>query len=57
VTGYQIVGVERRELPAGSRLDAENGVFSWQPGAAFLGRYELIFVRGDAESRVVVDLK
>ena len=38
VTGYMVVGGERRELPAGSTLDAERGVFYWQPGAAFIGQ-------------------
>ena len=31
-------------LPAGSTLDAA-GLFSWQIGPAFLGRYDLVFVR------------
>lgn len=31
-------------LPAGSQLDARRGIFYWQPGPAFLGRYQLIFI-------------
>ena len=57
VAGYAIVGNERRDLPAGSTLDQQRGVFYWQPGAAFMGRYELVFVRGTEETRVVVDVK
>jgi hypothetical protein len=34
-------------LPIGSHLDAETGVFTWQPGVAFIGAYDLVFVRCD----------
>ena len=30
-------------LPIGSVLDAESGVFTWQPGAGFVGSYDLTF--------------
>ncbi len=43
-TGYQIVNGERRALPQGSSLDAEHGIFYWQPDAAFLGSYHLAFL-------------
>ena len=42
--GYQVVGGERRPLPPGSTFDPETGIFSWQLGPGFLGRYELAFV-------------
>ena len=43
--GYHIVGGERRPLPIGSTLDAATGRFYWQPGAGFIGAYDLLFVR------------
>jgi hypothetical protein len=43
--GYEIVGREVRALPPGSSFDAENGIFSWQPGPGFLGSYDLAFVQ------------
>jgi YD repeat-containing protein len=43
-TGYQIVSGERRTLPLGSSLDAELGLFYWQPGPGFLGAHDLEFV-------------
>ena len=42
-TGYQVVGADRVELPAGSKLDAQAGIFYWEPGAGFAGSFELIF--------------
>jgi hypothetical protein len=42
--GFQLVNGERRALPAGSTLDGVEGIFYWQPGAAFLGAYDLEFV-------------
>ena len=32
-------------LPIGSSLDARSNVFTWQPAAGFVGRYDLLFVR------------
>lgn len=36
--------VNRSELPVGSSLDITRGIFYWQPGAAFLGDYNLDFI-------------
>ena len=52
--GYQVVNGQRRTLPMGSSLDAAQGIFYWQPAAAFLGAYDLEFVavrgvRGQAD--------
>jgi hypothetical protein len=41
------VGDELRELPAGSTLDSEGGIFYWQLGAVFLGDYPLEFHGAD----------
>jgi hypothetical protein len=44
-SGYLLVGGERMPLPAGSAV--LDGVFYWQPGAGFLGDYNLMFERPD----------
>ena len=43
--GYVVVGGRMRPLPVGASLDTATGVFSWQPGPGFLGRYEFVFLR------------
>jgi hypothetical protein len=45
--GYMRVGDTLQPLQAGSRLDQETGEFLWQPGAGFLGSYDLVFVGAD----------
>ena len=44
-TGYLRTGMGLAPLPAGSHLDATSGVFTWAPGAGFVGAYDLVFVR------------
>jgi hypothetical protein len=44
-SGYMEVGGYLRALPVGSTLDAKKGIFYWQPGPGFLGRYHLVFVQ------------
>jgi hypothetical protein len=44
--GYLVVENELRPLPIGSTLDAQSGIFYWQPGPGFLGTYSFIFVDG-----------
>jgi len=46
-TGYQEVNSQLRQLPIGSTLDREKGIFYWQPGPGFIGEYQLIFLAGD----------
>src|SRR5947208_505581 len=46
--GYLVIGSELRPLPSGSAFDAAQGVFTWQPGAGFIGGYDFMFVRTDA---------
>ena len=57
--GYQVVNGDLRALPLGSSLDADAGVFYWQPAPGFLGGYDLVFVPAVGEGapmrvRVVV---
>ena len=46
-----------RHLPIGASLDA--GVFTWQPGAGFVGSYDFLFTgpAGDRQVRVVLNPK
>jgi hypothetical protein len=52
-TGYLKVGDQLKPLPVGSTLDSAKGVFYWQPGPGFAGRYELVFYcRDDGGNRI-----
>ncbi|MCU0286760.1 MAG: hypothetical protein MUF15_10200, partial [Acidobacteria bacterium] len=42
--GYLAMGGKYKSLPAGSTLDTGKGIFYWQPGPAFLGKYNLVFI-------------
>lgn len=55
--GYLRAGRTTRPLPAGSRLDPETGVFTWQPGVGFVGAYDFVFVTaaGQREIRIVLN--
>jgi hypothetical protein len=44
-TGYLRTSEGLAPLPAGSQLGAATGHFTWAPGAGFIGRYDLVFVR------------
>ncbi len=60
--GYLSVNGQRRLLPAGSFMDMERGIFYWQPGFAFYGRYNLEFITRNAEGemtrkRLTVDIR
>jgi len=57
--GYQWTGNRLKALPIGSMLDIEKGIFYWQPGVGFYGRYRLIFVsrsNPDIARRLQVDI-
>jgi hypothetical protein len=43
--GYILSGGRMRPLPVGSSLDAAKGVFKWEPGPGFIGRYRFVFLR------------
>jgi hypothetical protein len=47
--GYLVVDGQLRELPIGSSFDPRRGVFYWQPGLAFTGGYDFLFVRTRAD--------
>lgn len=42
-TGYQVVGKQLKQLPIGSFLDTQQGIFCWGLGAGFVGVYEFVF--------------
>jgi hypothetical protein len=48
---YMMSGKQRLPLPVGSTLDSAEGIFYWQPGPGFFGRYRFVFVekRADGE--------
>jgi hypothetical protein len=46
-----------RALPVGSTLDTASGVFTWQPGPGFIGRYRLVFTRHGCGGDEVVPLE
>jgi hypothetical protein len=42
--GYLMVGNQLKQLPIGSTLDTQRGIFYWQPGPGFIGEYRFVFV-------------
>ncbi|MBI4893844.1 MAG: carboxypeptidase regulatory-like domain-containing protein [Acidobacteria bacterium] len=54
-SGYELVGGEKRSLPAGSSFDPSSGVFQWQLGPGFLGDFHLEFSRS-GEAPVPVNI-
>jgi hypothetical protein len=42
---YLVAAGELRPLPVGSSFDRLRGVFYWQPGPGFIGRYEFVFIK------------
>jgi hypothetical protein len=54
--GYLRAGDALRPLPAGSQLDPATGRFTWLAGAGFVGRYDLVFVRGTVRLLVQVTI-
>jgi hypothetical protein len=41
--GYHVVNHQLRPLPIGATLDAERGIFYWQPGPGFTGEFQFVF--------------
>ncbi|MDQ1350563.1 MAG: hypothetical protein QG657_865, partial [Acidobacteriota bacterium] len=44
IAGFLSVGGKYKPLPVGSTLDTEKGKFCWQPGPAFLGEFNMVFI-------------
>ena len=53
ITGYLAVGDKLRNLPIGSTLDSDAGIFYWQPGVGFLGEYHLVFMEQEETGRSI----
>jgi hypothetical protein len=54
-SAYQLLdGGQRRTLPTGATWDVASGTFYWQPAAAFLGRYRIVFTNGSKRISVRV---
>jgi hypothetical protein len=51
VEGYLVVSDQLRELPIGSTLDKDRGVFYWQPGPGFVGEYRFVFIGKDDQGQ------
>jgi hypothetical protein len=43
-TGYLEVGEQLWQLPIGSTLDTQRGIFYWSPGSGIIGLYRLVFI-------------
>jgi len=51
-SGYLVVGKQLRPLPTGSTLNRKTGIFYWQPGPGYIGKYELLFIAVDADRKM-----
>jgi len=58
--GYRAAGNGLRLLPVGSSLDKVRGIFRWQPGPGYIGRYEFEFILSgfgkETRKRVIVTI-
>ncbi len=43
-SGYLVMGDQIWSLPIGSSLNTKGSIFYWQPGVAYFGEYQLVFV-------------
>ena len=62
IAGNHLVNGQLHKLPAGTTLDTNKGMFSWQPGPGFLGKYHLVFIEKDAAGQtyrkdIIVNIK
>jgi hypothetical protein len=58
--GYVVLNGRMRPLPVGASLNPNTGVFAWQPGPGFIGRYRFVFLRttpGGIKTRIPVDVR
>lgn len=51
--GYMLQEGKLYPLPTGSTLDSENGIFYWQPGYGYMGRFPLVFVKEGTDGKLV----
>ncbi|MCU0286570.1 MAG: Ig-like domain-containing protein [Acidobacteria bacterium] len=49
--GYLAIGNQLKPLPLGATMDIGRGIFYWQPGPGFIGRYSLVFIKKDTQGR------
>ncbi|MCP4151612.1 MAG: hypothetical protein GY757_27965 [bacterium] len=54
--GFLMVGKKYRPLPIGSTLDVEQGIFYWQPGPGFVGKYRFLFMDGHFKREVCIEV-
>jgi hypothetical protein len=47
--GHKNSTLRVNQLPIGSTLDSERGVFYWSPGPGFIGEYRFVFISGDQQ--------
>lgn len=52
--GFLMVNGTLRDLPPGSSL--VEGVFTWMPGPGYVGRYNLVFLRGGEQAQIPVSV-
>lgn len=62
LAGWMVVGDQFRPLPIGSYFDPVKGIFYWQTGVGFVGKYRLVFIEEDQYgnrllSNIVVEIK
>jgi hypothetical protein len=50
--GYLAVGSQLKSLPIGTTMDAKKGIFYWQPGPGFVGRYRFVFIKKDSHGEI-----
>jgi hypothetical protein len=51
-TGYLEVNNRLEPLPVGSILDAQRGIFYWQPGPGFIGEYRFVFIEKEQNTDI-----
>jgi uncharacterized repeat protein (TIGR03803 family) len=54
--GHQVSAAGAVTLPPGSAVDPETGVFTWQPGAGFLGSYVLVLTDTSRGATITVQV-
>jgi hypothetical protein len=47
ISGGMKVGYQLRPFPPGSTIDSDRGIFCWQPGPGYVGKYWFVFVEED----------